>query len=124
MKLGILKFIFILIIFFTPNFTLADLIEARSAKIKILDKITSEVLDVEIEIDKSYIYGNLKILIYACYKSPPEDIPENYVLLRVFDNIKKDSQKVFQGWMISSSPSSAPFEHPIYDIWLKECKIN
>ena len=124
MKLGILKFIFILVIFFTPNFTLADLIEARSAKIKILDKITSEVLDVEIEIDKSYIYGNLKILIYACYKSPPEDIPENYVLLRVFDNIKKDSQKVFQGWMISSSPSSAPFEHPIYDIWLKECNNN
>ena len=124
MKLGIRKSIVILIIFFTPNFTLADLIEARSAKIKILDKITSEVLDVEIEINKSYSYGNLKILIYACYKSPPEDIPENYVLLRVFDNIKKNSKKVFQGWMISSSPSSAPFEHPIYDIWLKECKIN
>ena len=62
MKLGILKSIFILIIFFTPNFTLADLIEARSAKIKILDKITSEVLDVEIEINKLQCDVKMKIL--------------------------------------------------------------
>ena len=25
--------------------------------------------------------------------------------------------------MISSSPAATPLEHPIYDLWLKDCKI-
>ena len=40
------------------------------------------------------------------------------------DTIKKnDPEIVFQGWMISSSPVATPFEHPIYDVWVKECKM-
>ena len=28
---------------------------------------------------------------------------------------------VFNGWMFSSSPSIAPFDHPVYDVWLVNC---
>ena len=28
---------------------------------------------------------------------------------------------VFNGWMFSSSPSITPFDHPVYDVWLKRC---
>ena len=38
--------------------------------------------------------------------------------------IENSENKIFQGWMISSSPSASPFEHPIYDIWLKDCNID
>ena len=31
---------------------------------------------------------------------------------------------IYQGWMISSSPSVTPFEHPTYDIWVNDCLIN
>ena len=37
---------------------------------------------------------------------------------------ENEPEKIFQGWMISSSPAATPFEHPIYDVWLKECKID
>ena len=78
----------------------------------------------EISNNHSLKLGSLNIEIYTCFKSPPEEIPENYVLLKIYDNLSKgDDQLIYQGWMISSSPASTPLEHPIYDLWLKECKM-
>ena len=36
-------------------------------------------------------------------------------------NQNNDEVFVFNGWMFSSSPSIAPFDHPVYDIWLVGC---
>ena len=91
---------------------------------KILDKITAQIKTIEINVNDTYEYSTLKIEIYACYKRPPEEIPEDFVLIRIFDILNNNYEKIFQGWMISSSPSASPFEHPIYDVWLKECKID
>ena len=102
-----------------------DSIEGHSVKLQILDKITAQIETIEINVNDAYEYGSLRIEIYACYKRPPEEIPEDFVLLKIFDILKKNySDKVFQGWMISSSPSATPFEHPIYDVWINECKIS
>ena len=58
-------------------------------------------------------------------KGPPEEIPEDFVLISVLDEIKDNEfEQVFKGWMISSSPSVTPFEHPIYDLWIKDCRID
>ena len=66
----------------------------------------------------------MNIEVYACFTSPPEEIPEDYVLIRIYDEMNTvDVQLIYQGWMISSSPSSTPLEHPIYDLWLKDCKM-
>ena len=52
-------------------------------------------------------------------------MPEDYALLRIYDYLDKtDNKLIYQGWMISSSPSSTPLEHPIYDLWIKDCKID
>ena len=79
---------------------------------------------MEIKVNESVKFESLSIEILACYKNPPEEIPENFVLLRIFDRLTSSKQElIYQGWMISSSPSTTPFEHPIYDLWLKDCKI-
>ena len=28
---------------------------------------------------------------------------------------------VFNDWTFASSPSIKPFDHPVYDVWLKKC---
>ena len=28
---------------------------------------------------------------------------------------------IFNGWTFASSPFIKPFDHPVYDIWLKKC---
>ena len=49
-----------------------------------------------------------------------KEVPEDFVLLRIYDEVSPENLEiVFQGWMISSSPTVAPFEHPIYDVWVK-----
>ena len=42
----------------------------------------------------------------------------------ILDEVMEDKyEKIFQGWMLSSSPTITPFEHPTYDVWVKDCKI-
>ncbi len=123
MNLGALKslFFFLFISFSPPLFS--QYIENKKAKIKILDKITTKVETFEIKVNDSINFNSLVVEIFACYRNPPEDIPENYVLLKIYDKIINSEDKaIYQGWMISSSPSTTPLEHPIYDLWLIECK--
>jgi hypothetical protein len=43
--------------------------------------------------------------------------------MQVIDLKNKDKDKVFvfNDWTFASSPSIRPFDHPVYDIWLKRC---
>ena len=58
-----------------------------------------------------------------CTNSEFDDNPEIKAYIQVRDLTKYDNDKVFvfNGWMFSSSPSIAPFDHPVYDIWLLGC---
>ena len=118
--------VFVFIIFISSSFILhSSPLEGVLVEIQILDKITARVKTLEIKVNESNLFETLNIEIYACYKNPPEEIPENFVLLRIYDNLAdKEKQLVYQGWMISSSPAVTPLEHPIYDLWLIECKVD
>ena len=125
---GNLKFllIFVFFLFLSPSFILhSEPLTGVLAEIQILDKITARVKLIKIKVNDSNLFETLNIEIYACYKNPPEEIPENFVLLRIYDNLtEEENQLVYQGWMISSSPAVTPLEHPIYDLRLIECKID
>ena len=125
MRLGNHKLNFFLVILFFVSCSLnAKQIKGTATEIQILDKITANVNTLEIKVNESVKFESLSIEILACYKNPPEEIPENFVLLRIFDRLTSSKQElIYQGWMISSSPSTTPLEHPIYDLWLKDCKI-
>tara|TARA_B100000686_G_C16751362_1_gene952687 strand:- start:868 stop:1260 length:393 start_codon:yes stop_codon:yes gene_type:complete len=119
-------YIIILIIvfqFIAPSSN-ADNVEGYAVTLGALNKITAKFTEFDILVGKSKKYGSLKITIYKCEKRPPEEIPEDFVLLKIEDElIENNSINFFSGWMISSSPSLSPLEHPTYDIWVKDCKI-
>jgi len=124
MSLGTLKLTISLLFFFVMPTLRAESIEGNSVTIQILDKITAKVETIQVKVNESIKFESLIIEIYTCYKNPPEKVPENFVLLRIYDQINKLDQKLlYQGWMISSSPAITPLEHPIYDLWLKDCSI-
>ena len=126
MRHGNLRLLVLIIFLFFYSFnSYGDPIEGYSVKLKVLDKITSQINTIKINVNDTHEYGTLKIEIYACYKRAPEEIPEDFVLLKIFDTLNENNlEKVYQGWMISSSPAATPFEHPIYDVWVMECKID
>ena len=91
--------------------------------IKILDKISSKNTLLKLKNGEETKYKDLLIKSMKCKNSEFDDNPEITAYIQVSDltNKNKDDVFVFNGWMFSSSPSIAPFDHPVYDIWLVKC---
>ncbi len=91
--------------------------------IKILDKISSKNELVNLINGEELIYKDLAIKSMKCTNSELDDNPEVKAYIQVRDLTKNNNDKVyiFNEWMFSSSPSIAPFDHPVYDIWLIGC---
>ena len=95
----------------------------KKSDLKILDKISSKNELINLVNGEELIYKDLSIKVMKCINSKFDDNPEIKAYIQVRDLTKKDNDKVFvfNGWMFSSSPSIAPFDHPVYDIWLLDC---
>ena len=93
------------------------------AELNILDKVSSKTSIINIKIGDDFIFQNLLINVLKCQNSQFDDDPEVTAYMQVKDLKAKDNNKVFifNGWTFASSPSIRPFDHPVYDIWLKKC---
>ena len=118
-------FLYLLIFFFLftsishPNIQL----EGSFTEIKILDKISSKNTSLKLKNGQLLKFKDLSIQSLKCKNSEFDDNPEitAYIQVRDLSNQNNDEVFVFNGWMFSSSPSIAPFDHPVYDIWLVNC---
>ena len=119
MNLGLLKFFLIVLFFSTQG--LSDPLHMKYASFKLLDKISNKLIEKTITVNETDSIATLNIKVYSCFTEPPNEIPENYVLIDVEDNFKGEEESIYRGWMISSSPDVTPLEHPIYDLWLLGC---
>ena len=122
-KLNLFLFIYLFIVFITFNTSAEINLDGKNTDIKILDKISSKNELVRLVNDEEFIYKDLAIKSIKCTDSKFDDNPEVKAYIQVRDLTKKDRNNVFvfNGWMFSSSPSIAPFDHPVYDIWLVSC---
>ena len=95
----------------------------KFAVLTILDKVNSQSDIIEIEVGREYKFKNLSINILKCNNSKFDDDPEVTAYMQVRDTVSRDENKVFifNDWTFASSPSIRPFDHPVYDIWLKKC---
>ncbi len=89
-----------------------------------LNKVTGHVSKLEGPIGIVLTFDNLEIITRRCWKSPPDQQPENAALLEIRE-IKPGEQpkKLFLGWMFSSSPGLSGLEHPVYDINIVACEF-
>ncbi len=88
-----------------------------------LNKITARVSEIEAPIEEVVRFGTLEITARTCYKAPPEEPPESASFLEIVD-VKPGEPPVqlFSGWMFASSPALSALEHPVYDIWVLDCR--
>lgn len=96
-----------------------------------LDKITARVESFEVKVDEPSRFGSLEVLVRACDKTPPEEPPRTaaYVEIRQLDREDEgggqadEAPPIFKGWMFAESPGLNALEHPVYDIWVTDCKM-
>jgi hypothetical protein len=92
-------------------------------EIKILNKISSKNISLELKNNEEKVFDDLIIKSIKCKNSEFDDDPEIIAYIQVIDQsiTNNDEVYVFNGWMFSSSPSINPFDHPVYDVWLTGC---
>jgi len=118
-NLGLL--IRVTIFFLLPLTVSAETIEKKYASFKLLNKTTNKVASKDILVSSKISWETLNIEVFYCGSTPPTEIPEDYVLIDVYDTINNENTNIYKGWMISSSPDVTSLENPIYDLWLVDC---
>ena len=104
----------------------------RVATIGIINKRNNLSQDVELKPGESKRVGSVTVKLDACEKTPPwEEPPETgaFVQVQVQERISNDDDdmewhQIFSGWLFKNSPSLNVVEHPVYDVWVKDCAMS
>lgn len=101
----------------------ADRIKNPTAVFSGLDKITGRIVSFEVGIDETVQFGALQMTPRVCFTKPPTETPNTTSFIEV-DEPSTDgkTKRVFSGWLFAASPGLHGLEHPVYDIWLVDCK--
>ena len=65
-----------------------------SVKYEIKDGSDNNLKTIDIKVGDIVKYGSLHIEIFVCKKRPPEEVPEDFVLLRIYDEINPNNLAV------------------------------
>lgn len=94
----------------------------NKVKLIALNKITAQSKEMIVSKELPQFFGNMKITLHKCVKVNDLYKPDNQALLTLIDfKPGEDDEVVYQGWMLSSSLSTCNFQHPIYEIFIKDC---
>ncbi len=97
--------------------------ENRVVVLRGLDKVTARISDLEIPVGETVRFGSLLIKADHCYKRPPEEFPETSAFLEIDEARPGETARpLFRGWMLASSPGLSGLEHPVYDVWVIDCR--
>lgn len=117
------KFFVLLMFFCGLAVSSAHAIESSHVVLQALDKITARVYSLVVARDEVVDFGDLQIAMRHCDYAPPTEPPRSVALLEIGKDLgSARPQRFFFGWMFASSPSVNPLQHPVYDIWVLECK--
>lgn len=101
----------------------ADKIRNPTAVFSGLDKITGRIVTFEVAVDETVQFGALQLTPRVCYSRPPTESAKTTAFLEVDEvTLENKYRRIFTGWMFASSPGLHAIEHPIYDVWLVDCK--
>ena len=101
----------------------AEAIENPLAVFSGLDKITARIITFEAEIDETVQFGSLLLTARACYTRPATESPNTTAFIEVEEvALDQSVEKIFAGWIFASSPGLNAIEHPVYDLWLLDCR--
>src|SRR5262249_35362422 len=68
-------------------------------------------------------FGALRVKTSVCYARPSTEAANTDAFVEVDEiTLQGEVKRIFSGWMYAASPGLHGVEHPVYDIWLTDCK--
>lgn len=95
--------------------------DAPGAKLRLLDKLTGAVTDMDLSNGQSQSVGKLTVMLDSCRYPTGNQTAEAEAHVTVVD--ASSATPVFNGWMIASSPALSALDHPRYDVWVMRCDV-
>lgn len=103
--------------------TAAETLSRNTAVLRWLDKGAARVQTVEVPVNQTVTIQTLQIIVRSCQQTPPEEPPESAAYVDVWETkAGQPTEDVFRGWLFASSPALSALEHPVYDLWVLDCK--
>lgn len=104
----------------------------RIAVIGLLNKRNGQTRDFELKPGEAVRFGKVVIRVRACEKTAPWETYQDQgafvqLIVRQRPAGTNDAERwaqVFSGWLFKENPAANIVEHPIYDIWVKECRMS
>ena len=109
----------------TPAAMAEDMENMGIVVLRTIDKVSARANTFEIPVDRAVKFGSsLFIKVRACRKASPLEKPESAAFLQIWERKphEKTPHWVFSGWMFASNPSLSAMDHPVYDVWVIDCK--
>ena len=101
----------------------AQKIVNKKASFSGLDKVTGRIINFDEDIGETVQFGALRVKTDACYTRPATEAANTDAFVEVDEiTLQGEVKRIFSGWMFAASPGLHGVEHPIYDIWLTDCK--
>lgn len=98
----------------------------RVATIGLLNKRNNVTKDFELRPGESVEDGPVILTLAACERTAPYEMPQEtgaFVQVDVRERGDDEHTRVFSGWLFKENPSLNVVEHPIYDVWVKNCAM-
>lgn len=105
-------------------------VKDRVATLGLLNKRNNLTQDVVLKVGEAKRIGNVIVKLATCERSLPwETPPETGAFVQVFVEERERAdqpltwRKVFSGWLFKNSPALSVVQHPVYDVWVKDCAM-
>ena len=93
--------------------------EAHGGVVRVLDKMTGAVTDLNLGRGQAQTLGRLTVLLDECRYPADDPASDAFIHLTLTDDLQKSV--IFSGWMVASSPALSALDHPRYDVWALHC---
>ena len=90
--------------------------------LRVLDKLTGEVTDLELAAGESRELGFLGVTVTECRYPVDNPAGDAFIFVRATD--LREGLDIFAGWMIASAPALNAIDHPRYDVWALRCSTS
>src|SRR2546429_5386795 len=101
----------------------ATKITNKKASFSGLDKVTGRIINFDEDVGETVQFGALRVKSSVCYTRPSTEAANTDAFVEVDEiTLQGEVKRIFSGWMYAASPGLHGVEHPVYDIWLTDCK--
>jgi hypothetical protein len=104
-----------------PDRPTAEAASAPGGVVRVLDKISGQVTDLDLPAGEAGVVGSLSVTLLECRYPAANPAGDAYILLSIR---YRGPEPVFLGWMIASAPAVSALDHPRYDVWALGCSLS